>query len=171
MAGDNLYYMGNHALPTNDLPAKVTIPTATAVVLLQLSAPSSRQFTLVEWGISFDGSPAAVQVQLRASSATTATAASMTAGIIEPFTNPDAPASLSTSGTANSCFYTGPTGAAAPTATVSAFFDTQTLSTNTYVKQWPLNREPGLNHGLFLQLCIKMAAAVASSAYFIWREQ
>lgn len=170
MAGDNLYYMGNHALPSADLPAKVTIPTATAVVLLQLSVPSSRQFTLVEWGISFDGSPSAIQVQLRATSATTATAGSMTAGTILPFTNPDVPTSLSTSGTANSCFYTGPTGAALPTATVSAIYDTQTISSAQYVKQWPLNREPGVNHGTFLQLCIKMAAAVASSAYFVWRE-
>lgn len=170
MAGDNLYYMGNHVLPTTGLPAKVTIPTATAVVLLQLSIPSSRQFTLVEYGISFDGSPSAIQVQLRTTSATTATAASMTAGSITPFTNPGAPTSLSTAGTANSCFYTGPTGAALPTATVSATFDTQSLSTNTYSKQWPLNREPGIPVSGFLQLCVQMAAAVASSAYFIWRE-
>lgn len=170
MAGDNLYKMGNYVLPTAGLPAKVTIPTATAVVMLQLSAPSTRQVTLVEYGISFDGSPSAIQVQLRSTSATTATAASMTAGIITPFTNPNAPTALCTSGTANSCFYTGPTGAALPTATVSAIYDTQNLSTNTYVKQWPLNREPGIPVSGFLQLCVQMAAAVASSCYFIWRE-
>lgn len=170
MAGDNLYYMGNHVLPTAGLPTAVQTGTAAAaVVMLQLAVPSTRAFTLVEYGISFTGAPSAIQMQLRATSATTATAGSMTAGVILPFT-PGAPTSLSTSSTSASCFYSSGTAAALPTATVSKIYDTQVLSTNQYVKQWPLNREPGLAASDFLQLCLVAATAVTASCYFIWRE-
>ena len=167
MPGDNLYYMGNHALPSTGLPTKVTTSTA-ATVMLQLSTPSTRQFTLVEYGICFDGSPSAIQVQLRSTSAAV-TATNNTAGIINPFTNPNAPTSLSTSGTSNSCFFNG-TSTNAPTATVSAVFDTQIISSAQYVKQWPLNREPGIPVSNFLQLCVLASVAVNASCYFIWRE-
>ena len=167
MPGDNLYQMFNGATPSTALPTMVTTSTS-AVVMLQLSVPSTRQFTLVEYGICFDGSPAAIQVQLRATSAA-ATATNMTAGTILPYTNPNAPTSLSTSGTSNSCFFNG-TSTAAPTGTVSKIYDSPVLSTNTYVKQWPLNREPGTAASDFVQLCVKAAAAVNCTCWIIWRE-
>lgn len=164
---ENLYYMGNHTLPSTSLPTKVTTGTA-AVVMLQLSVPSTRQFSLVEWGIDFDGSPSAIQVQVRATSAA-ASATNMTAGIITPFSNPGAPTSLSTSGTSNSCFYDG-TSTAAPTATVASIFDTRTLSSNTYDKFWPLGREPVAAVSTFIQICVLAASAVNATCYLIWRE-
>jgi hypothetical protein len=164
---ENLYYMGNHTLPSTGLPTKVTTGTA-AVVMLQLSVPSTRQFNLVEWGIDFDGSPAAIQVQVRATSAA-ATATNMTAGIITPFSNPGMPTSLSTSGTSNSCFFNG-TSTAAPTSTVTAVYDTRILSTNTYDKFWPLSREPVAAVSTFIQVCVLASAAVNASCYIIWRE-
>lgn len=166
MAGDNLYIMTNNALPSTALPT-ASATTTSANVLLQLSAPSTRQFTIVEYGISFDGSPAAIQVQLRATSAA-ASATNMVAGVIQPFTNPDAPTSLSTSGTSNSCYNNGT--ATTPNGTVSTVYDSQIISTNQYVKQWPLNREPGVDTSLFVQLCVKAATSVGVYAYIIWRE-
>jgi hypothetical protein len=159
--------MGNHVLPTTSLPAKVTTGTS-AVVMLQLSVPSTRQFSLVEWGIDFDGSPSAIQVQVRSTS-TAASSTNMTAGIITPFSNPGAPTSLSTSGTSNSCFYDG-TSTAAPVATVTTIYDTRILSTSTYDKFWPLGREPVAAASTFIQVCVLAAAAVNASCYLIWRE-
>jgi hypothetical protein len=164
---ENLYTMGNFVLPTTGLPTKVTTGTA-AVVMLQLSVPSSHPFTLVEWGIDFDGTPSAIQVQLRATS-TAASATNMTAGIITPFNNSGAPTSSSTSGTSNSCFWNG-TSTAAPTTTVAAIYDTRTLTTNTYDKMWPLSREPQVASSNFVQLCVLAGTAVNTTCWLVWRE-
>lgn len=166
MAVGNLYHMGNFALPSTGVPTKVTTTTA-AVVMLQLSAPASHPFTIVEYGICFDGSPAAIQVQLRSTSAA-AVATNMTAGSITNYTG-NGPTSTSTSGTSNSCFYNG-TSTAAPTATVNAVFDSPILSTNTYIRQFPLGREPTLIASDFLQLVVDAATAVNATCWFVWQE-
>lgn len=162
---DNLYYMGNHALPSTGLPTKVTTSTA-AVVMLQLAIPSSHPLTLVEWGIDFDGSPSAIQVQVRSTSAA-ASATNMTAGSILAFNG--GPSTAVTSSTSTSCFYNG-TSTAAPTATVSAIYDSRVLSTNTYDKFWPLGREPVAASSAFVQICVLAAAAVNATCYLVWRE-
>jgi hypothetical protein len=164
---ENLYYMGNHVLPTTGLPTKVTTSTA-ATVMLQLSVPTTHPFTLCEYGISFDGSPSAIQVQLRATSAGVV-ATNNTAGSITAFNNSGAPTSASTSGTSNSCFFNG-TSTNAPTSTVAFTYDTQILTTNTYIKQWPLGREPQVASSDFVQLCVLAGTAVNASCYIIWRE-
>jgi hypothetical protein len=163
---ENLYYTGNHVLQSTGLPTKVTTSTA-AVCMLQLSTPSTRMFSLVEYGISFDGSPSAIQLQLRASTAGVATT-NNTAGIITAFTS-GAPTSLSTVGTSNTCFFNG-TSTNVPTATVTEMFDSQILTTNTYIKQWPLAREPQVAVSQFVQVCVLAGTAVNASCYIIWRE-
>lgn len=163
---ENLYYTGNHILQSTGLPTKVTTGTA-AVCMLQLAAPSTRMLNLVEYGISFDGTPSAVQVQLRATTASVATT-NNTAGVVTNFTS-GAPTSLCTTGTALTSYWGGAS-TNVPTATVTEMYDNQILSSNTYIKQWPLAREPQVAVSQFVQLVVLSAAAVNATCYIIWRE-
>lgn len=50
-------------------------------------------------------------------------------------------------------------------------YDMQVLSSNTYIKQFPLAREPVVPVSGFLQLVLNVpTAAVTCYAYIIWRE-
>ena len=86
-----------------------------------------------------------------------------------PYSNPNAPASLTTTTTATTAFASSST-AVAPAATVNAIFDAQVLSTNTYIKQFPMAREPTVLQADFLQLVVTAGAISTAYAYFIWRE-
>lgn len=163
---ENLYFMGNFAAQTTGTPTVVNTLTS-ACVPLQLSVPSTRQFNIVEYGVSFNGSPSGVHVELRATSATT-TAGTLVAGVILPYTNPGAPTSLSTSGTSNSLYAT--TMGAPATGTVSGYYDSQQLSSNTYIKQFPLAREPVAGVSTFVQIVVNSSVALGCTAYIIWRE-
>lgn len=168
---ENLYFMGTGALPTVGVPAGVTTGT-TACVLLQLAVPSTRQFNLVEYGVSFSGAPAAAALSLRSTNAS-CTFTNMTAGTILPYSNVNAPTSLATA--ASSGFVTaGGTNTVAPNGTVNQIYDSQLLSTNTYIKQFPLGREPGAGvsgTAEWIQLCIQIpTTSVSAIGYLIWRE-
>lgn len=160
-----LHFVANCALPTTANPTAQ--PTTVAVnVQLQLAA-ITKQFCITEYGISLSGSPAAAAITLRSTSAAaTLGTACMTP---TPYSNPDAPASLTTTTTATTCFASSST-AVPPAATVNAMFDMQLLTTNTYVKQFPLGREPMVKAGNFLQLVVTAGVIGTAYCYFIWRE-
>lgn len=167
MAGESLYYMGNFATPTAATPAGVSMTAGQQICALQLATTATRQLAIVEYGISMSGAPAAAAISLRECSATTATAASMTAGTIQVYTQ--GPASQLSSSTSTCCWYTS--GTALPTATVGQIYDAQLLTTNTYIKQFPLGREPVVPVSAFLQLCVEVpTTAVNMICYIIWRE-
>jgi hypothetical protein len=167
MAGETLYYMGNFATPSASTPAGVSMTAGQEICALQLATTATRQLAIVEYGISMSGAPAAATISLRETSATTATAASMTAGSLLVYTQ--GPASQLTSSTSACCWYTS--GTALPTATVSQVYDAQLLTTNTYIKQFPLGREPVVPVSAFLQLCVQVpTTAVNMLCYVIWRE-
>src|ERR1700753_2905616 len=121
-----LYQAFNMAVPTT--AAGGVVSTGTSIkTLLQLTAPSTRQLYIVEWGISFDGNPAAIKTEL----INTTTVAGGTPTAVTPTVlTPGGPASLATAGWS-------PTTEGTVVATCRVF-DYQQLSANTYVKQWPL---------------------------------
>lgn len=164
---ENLYVTYNAAMPTTGLPTKQTTGAA-ANALLQIQLPSTTQFSIVEWGISFDGSPSAIQVNLvQTNAGATMSTATVASGLM-PFTNPGAPASQAVIGaTTNTGFSTA---AVTPTGTTVVVFDSQILSTNTYIKQWPLAREPQIAVSTFIQVRCLAAVAVNCTTYVVWRE-
>lgn len=173
---ENLYYMGNGYSALTKLTGSVStnLVAATSVVgafqpLLQLSTPSTRQISLVEYGISMSGSPAGAELLLISTNAACATTGAV-AGIIAPYTNTGGvPTALCTSGTSNSCYYTAAN--AGSTGTVEGVYDQQLLTTNTYVKQFPLAREPIVNVSNFLTISVMVpTTAVNCFCYVIWRE-
>jgi hypothetical protein len=168
-----LYSMGNFAAPSTLSPPPVSTGTAgSPSVMLQLATPASgtRQFSIVEYGVSMTGAPAGANLILRV----TPTAATLgTAGTILPYSNVAAPASLAPSAVATSAWNsTGST--VAPAGTSSMVFDAQLLTTNTYIKQFPLGREPVVGVSgtqEFCQIVVNVpTTAVTMLCYIIWRE-
>jgi hypothetical protein len=168
---ENLFIMGNYATPSTTNPTPSTT-TAAVNIQLQLATPATKQLSLVEYGISFSGSPSAIPITLRVTG--TSSSALTTAGTILPYNNMSSTgaavvASVLTSSTTACAFMNSGT-AVAPAATVSTVLDAQLLTTNTYVKQFPLAREPEVPVSSFLQLVVTAGTAATAYCYFIWRE-
>lgn len=164
---ENIYVTYNSAMPTTSLPTKQ--PTGVAAnTLLQIQVPSTDQFCIVEYGIDFDGNPAAIQVNLvQTNAGATMSTATVAAGLM-PLSNPGAPASQAVIGaTTNTGFATG---TITPTGTTVVVFDSRVLSTNSFIKQWPLGREPVAAVSTFIQLRVLGAASVGATCYVVWRE-
>lgn len=159
-----LYIAANGADPTT--AALTSITTGTAIkTLLQVAAPSTRSIKVVEWGISFDGTPAAIKCELIQTDVAATVTAHVAAGV-QPYDDEGAPASLMTLGTTA----TGYTASSEGSTTVSRTGDMQILTTNTYVKQWPLGREFKVAISKFLRVRVTAAAAVNAWTYIIWEE-
>lgn len=150
--------------------AFVPVTTGTAIkTLLQIATPSTNEIRVVEWGISFDGFAAAApgKVELIQTDVAATVTAHVTAGV-QPFSDPNAPASLVTLGTAA----TGYTASAEGTPTVTRYIDPPQLiaPTGQFVKQLPLGREGEIPPSKFLRVRVTFAAAVNATTYIIWEE-
>lgn len=159
-----LYIAANAAMATTAAPASITTGTAIKT-LLQVATPSTRPIQVVEWGISFDGSPAGIKCELVQTDVAATVTAHVAAGV-QPYDDPNAPASLMTLGTTA----TGYTASGEGTTTASRTADLQLVSANQYVKQWPLGLEFVVPISKFLRVRVTAAAAVNAFCYIIWRE-
>jgi hypothetical protein len=163
----NLYFAANGAMPTTAALPKVATG-AVIKTMLQIATPSTRQLRLVEWGISFDASAAAAPVQCELIQ--TDVAATVTAHVaagVQPYEDPNLPASLVTLGTAA----TGYTASAEGTTTATRYADLQDVApTNQYIKQWPLGQEFVVAVSRFLRVRVTAAATVNCHTYLIWSE-
>jgi hypothetical protein len=153
-----LYVAYNAAVPTT--AAMVKVSTGTAIkTLLQVTAPSTRQLTIVEWGITFDGSPAAIQCEL----INTTTVAGGTPTAVTPTVlTAGAPASLATAGWS-------PTTEGTVVATTRVF-DHQILSTNNYKWESSLGRESIVDVSQVIRVRVTAAAAVNATCWIKWEE-
>jgi hypothetical protein len=164
---ENTYFMGNFALPSTTNPAASAV-TVAANVQLQLYVPSGHTYCIVEYGISFAAAPSGATVTLRQ----TGTGSGLTTACMTPTPmNAGAPASSTTTGTTTttSGFMNSST-AVAPAATVGQVFDAQVLSANTYIKQYPLGREPVAPASTAIQVVVTAGVVTTAYCYIIWRE-
>jgi hypothetical protein len=163
-----VYRMANGAMPTTTAQPKVATG-ATIKTMLQLATPSTRQFRVIEWGISFDASAAAVPVncELVETGAIAATVTAHVAAGVQPYNDPNASASLATLGTAA----TGYTASAEGTITATRYADLQLIApTNQYVYQWPLAQEFVMGVSRFLRIRVTAPATVNALCYMMWSE-
>jgi hypothetical protein len=162
-----LYWAANGAMATT--AALSPVATGTAIkTLLQIATPSTRMIKVVEWGISFDGFAAAapIKVELVQTDVAATVTAHVAAGV-QPYDDPNAPASLVTLGT-SATGYTA-TGEGSITATRTA--DVQLVApTAQYVRMWPLGREFKVPISKFLRVRVTAAAAVNAYTYVVWEE-
>ena len=162
-----LYFAANGAAPTT--AALVAVTTGTAIkTLLQIAPSATRPLKVVEWGISFDGSAAATPIKCELIQ--TDVAATVTAHVaagVQPYDDPNGPASTVTLGTAA----TGYTASAEGSITVTRYGDLQYIApTGQYVKQWPLGREWQVPVSKFLRVRVTAGAAVNAYCYVVFEE-
>lgn len=162
-----LYLFANGPMPTT--AAQVAVTTGTAIkTLLQVKGVTGLQFSVVEWGISFNGSAAAtpIQVELIETGTVFATVTAAVAADLTKYSNPNA--AISTTYFSVGTTATGYTATAEGTITAVRLFDVQFIApTNQYVKQFPLGREPLVDAVSALRIRVTAAAAVNAYAYVL----
>lgn len=157
-----LYLIANGPMPTTAAQAVVTTGNA---IKTMLQLKPFNQIKIREWGISFDGSAAAVPIKcelLETGTVFGTVTASADADVTKLSGADQAVASvagltLGTSATGYTCTSEG-------SITVVRMFDVQLIApTNQYVKQFPLGAEPVLVIGNAAR--IRVTAPVAVNAY------
>lgn len=162
-----IYFAANGASPTTASQVKMAV-TTNIHTLLQVATPSTCSITILEWGISFDGSSAATPVvcELLQTDVAATAGTSLTPTI---WGDPNAPASLCVGGTGATMFSDGSVTEGSITAV--RMFDVQLIApTNQYVKQFPLGREPEVPVSKFLRVRVKAEAAVNAICFIVWEE-
>ncbi|MFC4006650.1 hypothetical protein ACFOY2_05420 [Nonomuraea purpurea] len=149
--------------------AMADVNTGTSIkTLLQVATPSTRGIKVVEWGISFEGSTAAtpVNVELIDANAAATVTAHVSAGV-QPYDDPNAPASLMTLGTSA----TGYNASSEGTITATRMGDAQKIApTAQYKWAWPLGREFRVAPSRFLRARVHAGTAVDAWTYIVWEE-
>lgn len=161
-----LYLIANGARPTTAVRVAVTTDAVIKTMLQVKLGRAVLRAKVVEWGISFDGSAAAVPIAVELLTTKTV-AATVTAHVASGIENLDprgnAPTDLDPFdfGTAA----TGYTASAEGTVTDTRALDApQNIApTNQFIKQWPLGREPWFDQDEFMR--IRLNAPIAVNAY------
>lgn len=165
MAG--LYIATSGAAPTT--AASVKLATGTTIkTLLQVASSATRPLVVVEWGISFDGNVAATPIECELIQ--TDVAATVTAHVaagVQPYDDPNAPASTVTLGTSATGYNASGEGSTAATR----MGDLQLISpTNQFIRQLPLGREWQVPVSKFLRVRVTAGTSVNAYCYVIWQE-
>jgi hypothetical protein len=145
------------------------VTTGTAIkTLLQVATPATRVFTVVAWGITFDGSAAATPIKCELLD--TNVAATVTAHVaagVQPYGHVGTPASLATLGTAA----TGYTATAEGSITASTYGDLQYVAPNGgYSYEFSLGREWVVGVSRFIRIRVTAGAAVNAVCWLRWSE-
>lgn len=149
------------------------VPVATGAAiktLLQIGIPATTDLVLLEWGISFDGvTPTAVPgiIELMSSGTVAATSGTSVTPTLYGGQNKSGVASLCVGGTGATCHSPSSEGSIAAVKTYGAQHVTPMGS---YVKQFPLGREPVVPASDFLRIRVKFAATVNALCYIVWEE-
>jgi uncharacterized protein YaiE (UPF0345 family) len=164
-----LYRVNNGASAAAAANVKVTTGTAIKT-MLQVLQPSVG-ITVVEWGISFDGSAAATPIEVELCHTTTV-AATVTAAVANDVTclNGVADAGITAAGLTLSTTGTGytSTGEGSVVAPVRSG-DLQLIApTNQYVKQFPLGQGFYVPAAGVLRIRVTAGAAVSAYCYVVF---
>jgi hypothetical protein len=162
-----LYLIANGPSPTT--AAQVPVTTGTAIkTMLQVKGVTGLPFTIVEWGVSFDGSAAAtpIKVELLETGTVFGTVTAHVAAGLVKFNDANAPTSTTYFSVGTSA--TGYTCTAEGSIVASRVFDAQLVApTNQYVKQFPLGREPMVAADSALRIRVTAGAAVNAYCYVV----
>lgn len=163
------YTAYNCALSTTTAVGAGTSYASGGKVAIQLDIPSTLNVKIIEWGISFNGSTAAVpaNVELVQTNTASTTSTAHTTSTVLPIGDN----TLTTRLNFGAATDTGYGNGAITSTTTEKNFDKQYIApTNQYIKQWPLGREPVAAGGKFVQLRVDTTATVSAIAYIVWEE-
>lgn len=162
-----LYVAWNTAMPTT--AARTAVTTGTAIkTMLQVATPSTKDIKVVRWGVRFDSAPTAV---VRCELVQTDVAATVTAHVaagVQPYEDPNGPASLMTLGT-TATGYTG-TSEGSTTATRTADEWVAPIGVSYYDYEWSLGREFKVPVSRFLRVRMTTGTADNALCYIVWEE-
>lgn len=164
------YLIANVAVATTTIAASVATGTSLKTMLqVKLAETGQMRAKVIEWGVSFNGSAAAVPIPCElctdtgGSGAVTAHAAT---GIVNLDPNADAP--TDDNPFALSVTETGFTSTNEGSFAGGRMLDVQLVApTNQYVKQFPLGREPMFSDADHLRIRVHAAADVNCFCYVI----
>ena len=166
-----LYLIANGPNPTT--ASQVAVTTGTAIkTLLQVKIGATlihQRAKVIEWGISFDGSAAAVPILCELLTTGTV-AATVTAHVAAGIQNLDPLATTPTDGFPFNFTNTttGYTATIEGTITATRALDIQQVApTNQFIKQWPLGREPCFDVADYLRIRVKAPVAVNAYCYLV----
>lgn len=157
----------NGARPTTAVVPAVTTGTA---IKTMLQVEADRKFSIVEWGISFNGSAAAepIRCELIATGTVGATVTAFVENDIVKYSDPDAEAAATENGIIVGTTAAGYTSSGEGSIVASRLFDSQLIApTNQFVIQFPLGREPKVNHDEPVRIRVNAPVAVDAVCYML----
>jgi hypothetical protein len=158
------YIAWNQAMPTTGNFTPVTTGTALKT-MLQIKPTTN--IAIIEWGYSFATVPSvAVEVGLMTSGIVAATVTAHAASGVMAYDDAAAPASAVSLGTSA----TGFTASAEGTITTARVLDFAEQWAQSYSKQFPLDREPGVQANDILRIRMNTTVAHSAVCYVIWEE-
>jgi hypothetical protein len=162
-----LYCAWNTAAPTTAMRAAVTTGTSIKT-MLQIATPATKDIEVVRWGVRFDTAPTAI---IRCELVQTDVAATVTAHVaagVQPYDDPNGPASLMTLGTTA----TGYTASAEGTVTATRTGDEwiAPIGVSYYDYEWSLGARFKVPVSKFLRVRVTTATANNMLTYICWSE-
>lgn len=158
--------VGSITATTNFTPVNVT---STLHTMLQVKPTTN--ISIIEWGYSFSVVPTAVvEVGLMTSGTTSATMNVATAsGDVVKYDDAGSAASAIALGT-TATGYANATGPTETAFTGGRVLDFQEQWGQSYSKQFPLDREPGVQANDFLRIRAASATSIGMVCYIVWEE-
>jgi hypothetical protein len=168
-----LYAAYNAAAPGAAAPVKQATGNVVRT-MMQLATATTGGLEVIEWGMSFDGSTAAMpgncELIAHAGGPCTAMTAYVAADISKLSMAASGLATTLQLGTALSGFNSAG-GAAEVTPTTPRLVDVQLLPpTAPYIKQFPLERGPEVQNSEFLRIRVTFAASISALCYVCFAE-
>jgi hypothetical protein len=158
------FILWNQAMPTTGNFTPVTTGT---VLKTMLQLKPTTPIAIIEWGYSFATVPTAVvEVGLMTSGTVAATVTAAGANDVMKYDDSGGAASLASLGTTA----TGFTASAEGTITATRILDFSEQWAQSYSKQFPLDREPGVAANDICRIRMNTAVAINAVCYIVWEE-
>jgi hypothetical protein len=162
-----LYVAWNTAAPTTAM--RTAVATGTAVKThLQIATPSTKDIKVKRWGVRFDTAPTAI---IRCELVQTDVAATVTAHVaagVQPYDDPNGPASLMTLGTSATGYTASAEGTITATRTADEWI--APIGVSYYDYEWSLGSEFRVPVSKFLRVRVTTATTNNILTYVAWEE-
>lgn len=168
-------YLVQNGAMTTTAPFTGVTTSATLYTQLQVVPSANTPLTIIEWGVSFNGSSAAAPFacELVETGAIAATVTAYAVADVMPYDGAGAPAQSGTSTTSVplniSTTLSGYTSSGEGSIVATRTFDPQLIApTGQYVKQFPLGREPKIKPGNVCRIRVKGDGTIKCFAYLVF---
>jgi hypothetical protein len=161
------YIAWNTAAPTTAMRAAVTTGTSIKT-MLQIATPATKDIKVVRWGVRFDTAPTAI---IRCELVQADVAATVTAHVaagVQPYDDPNGPASLMTLGTTATGYTSSGEGTVTATRTGDEWI--APIRVSYYYYEWSQGREWKVPVSKFLRVRVTTAVANNMLTYICWEE-